>query len=76
MDRDWYINECLRQLNDTKFYRRLDTDITSDILVFVTHDILATLATRLPFSRTILQRSNLKQVARLRLYKYVVKISL
>ena len=31
MDRDWYINECLRQLNDTKFYRRLDTDITSDI---------------------------------------------
>ena len=31
MDRDWYINECLRQLNDAKFYRRLDTDITSDI---------------------------------------------
>ena len=30
MDRDWYINECLRQLNDAKFYRRLDTDITSD----------------------------------------------
>lgn len=31
MDRDWYINECLGQFNDTKFYRRLDTDITSDI---------------------------------------------
>ena len=31
MDRDWYINECLGQLNITKFYRRLDTDITSDI---------------------------------------------
>ena len=31
MDRNWYINECLRQLNDTKFYRRLETDITSDI---------------------------------------------
>jgi len=35
MDRDWYINECLRQLNDTKFCRRLDTDITSDILTRV-----------------------------------------
>ena len=31
MDRDWYINECLRQLNAIKFYRRLDTDIISDI---------------------------------------------
>ena len=31
MDRDWYINECLRQLNDTKFYRLLNTDITKDI---------------------------------------------
>ena len=31
MDRDWYINECLRQLNDTKFYRPLDNDITDDI---------------------------------------------
>ena len=35
IDRDWYINECLRQLNGTKFYRRLDTDITSDILTRV-----------------------------------------
>ena len=35
MDCDWYINECLRQLNDTKFYRRLDSDITSDILTRV-----------------------------------------
>ena len=31
MDRDWYINEYLRQLNDTKFYRPLDNDITDDI---------------------------------------------
>ena len=31
IDRDWYINECLRQLNDTKFYRPLDNDITDDI---------------------------------------------
>ena len=31
MDRDWYINECKRQLNDIKFYRLLDTDITCDI---------------------------------------------
>ena len=28
MDRDWYINECLRQL---KFYRPPDNDITDDI---------------------------------------------
>ena len=31
MDRDWYINECLRQLNDIKFYRLLNTDLTNDI---------------------------------------------
>ena len=31
MDRDCYINECLRQLNNTKFYRPLDNDITDDI---------------------------------------------
>ena len=31
MDRDWYINECLRQLNNTKFYKLLDNDITTDI---------------------------------------------
>ena len=31
MDRDWYINKCLWQLNNTKFYRWLDTNITSDI---------------------------------------------
>ena len=31
MNRDWYIDECLRQLNDVKFYRTLDKDITDDI---------------------------------------------
>ena len=31
MNRDWYINKCLRQLNDTKFYKTLDNDITNDI---------------------------------------------
>ena len=31
MDRDRYINECLLQLNDTKFYRPLNNDITDDI---------------------------------------------
>ena len=31
MDRDWYINECLRQLNDIMFYELLDKDITTDI---------------------------------------------
>ena len=31
MDRDWYINECLRQLDNTKFYKLLHNDITTDI---------------------------------------------
>ena len=31
MDRDWHINECLRQLNDTKFHKLLDNDIPTDI---------------------------------------------
>ena len=31
MNRVWYVNECLRQLNDTKFYKTLDNDITNDI---------------------------------------------
>ena len=31
MDREWYIKECLRQLNDAKFYKTLDNDITNDI---------------------------------------------
>ena len=31
MDHDWYINECLRQLNNTKFYKLLDNDIITDI---------------------------------------------
>ena len=31
MGRNWYIDECLRQLNDSKFYKTLDKDITTDI---------------------------------------------
>jgi len=31
MDREWYINGFIRQLNDAKFYKRLDNDITTDI---------------------------------------------
>ena len=31
MDRNWYIDECLRQLTDSKFYKTLDKDITTDI---------------------------------------------
>ena len=31
MDRVWYINEWLRQLNDIKFYKTVDSDITDDI---------------------------------------------
>ena len=31
MDRNWYIDECSRQLNDPKFYKTLDKDITTDI---------------------------------------------
>ena len=31
MDKTWYIDECNRQLNDSKFYKRLNEDITADI---------------------------------------------
>ena len=31
MDKTWYIDECNRQLNGSKFYRRLNEDITVDI---------------------------------------------
>ena len=36
MDKTWYIDECNRQLSDTKFYQRLDEDITADIQKRVT----------------------------------------
>ena len=29
MDKSWYKDECNRQLNDAKFYRQLDGDITN-----------------------------------------------
>ena len=32
MDRNWFIDECSRQLNDSKFYKTLDRDITTDIV--------------------------------------------
>ena len=36
MDKSWYIDECNRQLNDAKFYRQLDGDITDTIQQRVT----------------------------------------
>ena len=36
MDNTWYIDEYNRQLTDTKFYQRLDEDITADIQKRVT----------------------------------------
>ena len=36
MDKTWYIDECNRQLSDTKFYRRLNEDIAADIQNCVT----------------------------------------
>ena len=36
MDKTWYIDECNRQLNDSKFYKRLNEDITADIQKRVT----------------------------------------
>ena len=36
MDKTWYIDECNRQLTDTKFYRRQNEDITADIQKRVT----------------------------------------
>ena len=34
MDSEWYINECLRHLNDTKFYKTLDNDIQQRIRIY------------------------------------------
>ena len=36
MDKSWYIDACNRQLNDAKFYRQLDGDITDTIQQRVT----------------------------------------
>ena len=36
MDKSWYIDERNRQLNDAKFYRQLDGDITDTIQQRVT----------------------------------------
>ena len=36
MDKTWYIDECNRQLNDSKFYKRLNEDKTADIQKRVT----------------------------------------
>ena len=36
MDRTWYVDECNRQLNDVKFYRKQDEDITNQIQQRVT----------------------------------------
>ena len=36
MDKSWYKDECNRQLNDAKFYRQLDGDITDTIQQRVT----------------------------------------
>ena len=30
MDKTWYINECNKQLTDTKFYRHLNEEMTAD----------------------------------------------
>ena len=37
MDKTWYIDECNRQLSDTKFYKRLNEDTTADIQKRVTY---------------------------------------
>ena len=31
MDYNWYVNECLRQLNDAKFYKLQSKDLTNEI---------------------------------------------
>ena len=31
MDRDWYVNECLRRLNDNKYYEKQTKDLTNRI---------------------------------------------
>ena len=46
-DKTWYIGECNRQLTDTKFYRRLNEDITADIQKRVTFYVTECIRTNL-----------------------------
>ena len=39
MDKTCHIDECNRQLNDCKFYKRLNKDITADIQKRVTFSV-------------------------------------
>lgn len=52
MNETWYIDECNRQLNDTKFYQHLSEDITADIqkrvTVYVNRIIMTSLSTTKP----------------------------
>ena len=31
MDHSWYVNECDRQLNDTKYYQKQLSDLTNKV---------------------------------------------
>ena len=31
MDHSWYVNECDRQLNDTKYYQKQSSDLTNKV---------------------------------------------
>ena len=53
MNKTWYIDECNRQLNDTKFYQHLSEDITADMqknvsLLTLTKYIVTSLSTTKP----------------------------
>ena len=48
MDKDWYENECLRQLNDRQFYKKMDKDITR-----LTHECVKRYISGLQFDKMI-----------------------
>ena len=48
MDMDWYENECLRQLNDTQFYEKMDKDISP-----LTYECVKKYISRLQFDHMI-----------------------
>ena len=46
-DYSWYLNECHRKLNDTKYYQKQSSDLTSKI-----HERVKEYTTRLPVNET------------------------
>ena len=48
MDMDWYENECLRQLNNSQFYEKIDKDLTPH-----THECVKTYISSLQYCKEL-----------------------